>query len=63
VRKTISITEAAQQLGISRNAAYAAAKRGEIPTIQIGRRRLVPKAGLDRLLDQSVRVAARHEAG
>jgi excisionase family DNA binding protein len=36
-RKTTTIDEAAQVLGISRNFAYAAAKRGEIPTVKIGR--------------------------
>ena len=40
-------------LGIGRNAAYAAAQRGEIPTIKIGRRLLVPRAALDKLLSGS----------
>jgi excisionase family DNA binding protein len=38
------------QLGISRNAAYEACSRGEIPTLRIGKRLLVPKAALDRML-------------
>jgi excisionase family DNA binding protein len=49
-RQTITIPEAGLALGISRNAAYDAAKRGEIPTIKIGRLLLVPKAALDRML-------------
>lgn len=49
-RKTVSIEDAAQELGISRNSAYLAAKRGEIPTIKIGRLLLVPRAALDRML-------------
>ena len=36
--------------GIGRNQAYEAARRGEIPTIRIGKRILVPVAALDRLL-------------
>lgn len=48
--KTYSIEEAAQLLGIGRNHAYEAAKRGEIPVIRIGKRLLVPKAALDRML-------------
>jgi len=40
-----------RQLGISKNTAYEAAKRGEIPTVRIGRRLLVPIAALERLLN------------
>ena len=49
-RRTYNIEEAARLLGIGRNQAYEAARTGQIPTIQIGKRRLVPKAALDRLL-------------
>jgi excisionase family DNA binding protein len=49
-RKTVSVEEAARILGISRGAAYAYANDGSIPTIRLGRRLLVPKAGLNRLL-------------
>jgi len=47
---TISVTEAGQILGISRTAAYEAARNGQIPTVRIGRRLLVPVAALERLL-------------
>jgi excisionase family DNA binding protein len=47
---TITLTEAAARLGIGRNQAYKAADRGEIPTIRIGKRRLVPRAPFERLL-------------
>ncbi len=50
-RRTISVEDAAKQLGLSRNAGYEAAKRGEIPTIRIGRRLLVPSAAFERLFD------------
>jgi excisionase family DNA binding protein len=49
-RKTLTILEAANALGIGRNAAYEAARRGEIPTIRIGKRLLVPLVALDRML-------------
>jgi excisionase family DNA binding protein len=49
-RQTISVSEAAERLGISRNHAYEAAKSGEIPTIKIGKRVLVPLAAFERLL-------------
>ncbi|RVC57681.1 helix-turn-helix domain-containing protein [Mesorhizobium sp.] len=50
IRATITIVEAAHRLGIGRNQAYEAAKRGEIPSIKIGKRLLVPKAALDKML-------------
>lgn len=53
-RRTITIDEIAQRLGISRNSAYEAARRGEIPTIKIGRLILVPEAAFERLLDVPV---------
>jgi len=49
-RRTTSIDDLAQILGISRNGAYQAAKRGEIPVIRIGKRLLVPTAGIERML-------------
>lgn len=49
-RQTITVAEAAQALGIGRNAGYEAVRRGEIPIIKIGKRLLVPKAALDRIL-------------
>ena len=52
-RLTLTVPEAGQQLGISRNAAYEAAKRGEIPVVKIGRRLLVPTVALERLLQEA----------
>lgn len=52
-RKTITIPAAGQSLGISRNAAYEAARRGEIPTIRIGRLLLVPKVAFERMLESA----------
>ena len=49
---TISIEEAALLLGISRSAAYRAAKAGQLVTFRVGRRRLVPAAPLLRMLGQ-----------
>ena len=47
---TLSVEEAAKVLGISRGLAYDAVRRGEIPSISIGRRKLVSRAVLQRLL-------------
>jgi len=50
-RLTMTVEEAAVVLGISRATAYDAVSRGEIPCIRIGRRILIPKVALERLLD------------
>jgi len=47
---TLTVPEAGRRLGIGRDAAYDAAKRGEIPTIRLGRRIVVPKPAFERLL-------------
>jgi excisionase family DNA binding protein len=47
---TISVEEAAVLLGISRSAAYRAAKAGQLVTFRVGRRLLVPTAPLLRML-------------
>jgi excisionase family DNA binding protein len=52
--KTKTIDEAAQELGIGRNQTYAAARRGEIPTIRIGKRILVLREPLKRMLEGSL---------
>jgi excisionase family DNA binding protein len=49
-RRTYSVEEAGKILGVCRNTAYALAKSGELPTIRLGRRLLVPHAALERLL-------------
>jgi excisionase family DNA binding protein len=49
-RLTYSIPEVAELLDIGRNAAYDAAKSGDIPTIRIGKTIRAPKALIDRML-------------
>lgn len=51
-REIYTVDEAGAKLGLSRNSAYEAVRRGEIPSIRIGRRILVPKAAFDRLLER-----------
>lgn len=48
--KTQTIVETAKELGIGRNQAYAAARRGDIPTIRIGKRILVLREPLRNML-------------
>jgi excisionase family DNA binding protein len=48
---TYTVEEAAKLLRIGRNQGYdEAAKSGELPTIKIGKRILVPRAALERML-------------
>ena len=53
-RLVYTVEEAGEILGIGRSKAYEAANSGEIPVIRIGRRILVPKAALDRMLAEPV---------
>lgn len=50
-RLTMSITEAAEKLGIGRNQGYEAARSGQIPTIKIGKRLLVPVTAFENMLN------------
>ena len=45
-----TVAEAAEVLGISRNLAYSAIRRGEIPALRIGRRYVIPVNRLEQLL-------------
>jgi excisionase family DNA binding protein len=49
-RLTLTVEEAARALGISRGSAYEAVKAGDIPSITIGKRKLVPRAALEKKL-------------
>jgi excisionase family DNA binding protein len=49
-RQTVTVEETAKRLGIGRNTAYDAVRRGDIPSIRIGRRVVVPVAVLERML-------------
>ena len=49
-RPTLSVEEAGKLVGLGRSAAYEAARRGELPVLAFGRRRVVPTAALRRLL-------------
>jgi len=49
--RVATLDEVARILRISRNGAYQAAKRGDFPTVRIGKRILVPLAAIERLLD------------
>jgi hypothetical protein len=49
--KTLAVPEAGRlYFGLSRNASYEAARRGQLPIIKIGCRLRVPVAALERML-------------
>lgn len=50
--RTISVELAGKMLGLSRASSYQAAATGELPTIKIGRRLLVPRAKLAAMLGE-----------
>ena len=64
-RQTVSIPECAQALGISLGGAYSAARRNElpVPVIRVGRRYLVPRAALERILANGTPHPATAPAG
>jgi hypothetical protein len=53
-QKTMSVPEAGRRYyDLSKNGSYEAAKRGDIPTIRIGRLLRVPVAAMERRLEQA----------
>jgi excisionase family DNA binding protein len=47
---TYNVEEAAKLLGLSRGTAYALCKNNKIPTLHLGKRLLIPKIALERML-------------
>lgn len=48
-----NVPQAGAMLGLNKNAAYAAAKRGDIPTMRIGKLLRVPKAAFHKMLEEA----------
>lgn len=49
-RLTLSIAEAAAIIGVCTNSMHEALKRGDFPSIRVGRRVLIPRAAFERIL-------------
>lgn len=49
-RETLTVEEVAKRLGIGRNTAYQGVRDGEIPSLRIGGRIVIPAAALERML-------------
>ena len=51
-RLCLTVPEAAKLLGISRGLAYQMAQCGKLPAVRFGRRLLVPRGALERMLNE-----------
>ena len=58
---TMTVEEAAAALGIGRTSAYQAIARGELPCLRIGRRVVVPRPAIERLLQGTTNEAATRD--
>ncbi len=45
-----TVEEAGKKLGLSRPSAYLAIQRGDLPFIRVGRRILIPRSALEKML-------------
>ena len=54
-RPVLTVDEVANYLGISRGLAFQGVRDGSIPSIRVGRRILVSRVALMRMLDQTQR--------
>jgi excisionase family DNA binding protein len=50
----LSVEDAARLLGISRTLAYESVARGELPSVRLGKRIVVPRRALDELLEAAI---------
>jgi excisionase family DNA binding protein len=53
VTLTMSVPEAAVVLGISRAFAYALVARGDLPSLRLGRRVVVPRRSPEQLIEEA----------
>ncbi len=51
-RLCLTVPEAAAMLGISRNFAYELVKQQQLPVIRFGKRLLIPRAALAKMLEK-----------
>jgi len=53
-RLCITVPEAAAMLGLSRNFAYELVKQKQLPVIRFGKRILIPRVALEKMLEEGV---------
>lgn len=49
---TVNVVDAARMLGISRAFAYELVARGELPSVRLGRRVVIPRRALEALVEK-----------
>lgn len=54
-RLTLSIKETAQQLGLSKSTIYNLIKSGQLETLKLGRRTLIPLKSVEALIEGGAR--------
>lgn len=52
-QRTMSVTQAAEVLGISRTTAYECVRTGDLPALRLGGRIVVPTQAIDDLLERA----------
>lgn len=63
VRKAYSADEFREIIGMSRNGIYAGIRRGEIPSVRIGRRVLIPASAVEEMFGSQAPPADQGEHG
>ena len=53
-RLCITVPEAAEMLGLSRNFTYELVRQGELPVVKFGKRLLIPRIALEKRLEKGV---------
>ena len=48
---TLTVMECARLMGLSKGSTYEAVRQGTIPSLRIGRRLVIPRAALERMLE------------
>ena len=61
-RLVYSVAEAGKLLGLSRGLMYKAIRTGQIPSLRVGCRILIPRVALDRLLEGNEINNIRHKS-
>jgi excisionase family DNA binding protein len=50
----VSVSEAAELLGVSTDLVYELTARGDIPFLKVGRRKLIPRRAVEMMVDAAV---------
>ena len=53
-RLCVTVPEAAEMMGISRNFAYQLVKEGKLPSLRFGKRILIPRVALEKMLERGI---------